>query len=866
MTNIIRPKNILWTVFLFFNTRFCFSQQQNSLQVNHKYSPPWWQTLIGMPDDPVKTLVGKEGQLFGDYGYREGPGRFSFSIQLDSPEGAVWESQKLYSAKVPLIQTIKNGNGIQIEENTFLQIPSDTQVSNIVRTDSRHTLTNWSKPLIECDSAFRDVAFGRIIGGQGLVEFHIKVVAGGSYRLALGFCEGEREEGGIRLMEIHAEGASKKEIDPVSDFGYRTPGIYMVEVKDLNHDGILNVFVKNAPQAKDRNVIINGIWLFRKNQSPTTASIISGKENNQCELYAPCASVNMPERVYHNLVKVRNKTSSKKIFQPVLRYAGIEQIDFHNQRVQVGRETTITSSIPLKNIHEDSVKKISIVMEPVSLNPGEEKELLITISRFNTTLPLTNSTIEDAKREKQKAIHWWQNNGPLSTPYIQLPDSGVQSMVESCIRNVFQARDIRGGLPSFNVGPTVYRGLWIADGTFILEMATMLNHIKEVRSTIDYLAGFQLPEGGFDMLGKFHKENGLVIYMIIRHAMLTQDKAWLNAHWDIIKGCIRYISKLRRETFTEPNAPYYGLLPPGAVDGGIGGVVNDYSNTEWCLSGMKWAIKAADWLGKQDDAREWEKEYRDFLESFIRSARKDLRQDDAGNTYLPVMIHNEKEFPPQKGQWAFCQSVYPGLLFDETPELRKMAEGTINMLRAHRQEGLVFNTGWMDQGLWNYFSSFYDHALQWIGKGDEIPQLLYDFANHSAPTMVWREEQKPQGMGNQEVGDMPHNWASAEFIRMVVHLIALDRNDELHLFEGLPRQWLYPGSKTRLSGILAPFGPVNLELTVNKNDKLANLNLEFADDQHLPSAIVIHNGYKKSQESKIAKPKQKIQMVLSLDN
>jgi hypothetical protein len=41
--------------------------------------------------------------------------------------------------------------------------------------------------------------------------------------------------------------------------------------------------------------------------------------------------------------------------------------------------------------------------------------------------------------------------------------------------------------------------------------------------------------------------------------------------------------------------------------------------------------------------------------------------------------------------------------------------------------------------------------------------------------MVWREEQKPQGKGNNEVGDMPHNWASAEFIRMVVHMIQLDQ-------------------------------------------------------------------------------------------
>ena len=44
---------------------------------------------------------------------------------------------------------------------------------------------------------------------------------------------------------------------------------------------------------------------------------------------------------------------------------------------------------------------------------------------------------------------------------------------------------------------------------------------------------------------------------------------------------------------------------------------------------------------------------------------------------------------------------------------------------------------------------------------------------------------------------MPHNWASAEFIRLAVHLLALDRGQEMHLFEGLPTQWTKPGMVTQ---------------------------------------------------------------------
>jgi len=168
---------------------------------------------------------------------------------------------------------------------------------------------------------------------------------------------------------------------------------------------------------------------------------------------------------------------------------------------------------------------------------------------------------------------------------------------------------------------------------------------------------------------------------------------------------------------------------------------------------------------------------------------------------------------PQKAQWTFCHAVYPGQLFAKDDPL---AVGTLNMLRATEVQGLVFDTGWMKDGIWTYFASFYGHALLWQGEGQKAARVLYDFANHAVPTLVWREEQKPVGKGNDEVGDMPHNWASAEFIRLTVHLLALDRGDELHLLEGLPRQWAGPGMVTQLKGIATPFGPLNLRVEADK--------------------------------------------------
>jgi hypothetical protein len=87
---------------------------------------------------------------------------------------------------------------------------------------------------------------------------------------------------------------------------------------------------------------------------------------------------------------------------------------------------------------------------------------------------------------------------------------------------------------------------------------------------------------------------------------------------------------------------------------------------------------------------------------------------------------------------------------------------------------------------------------------------------------------------------MPHNWASAEFIRLVVHMIELDRGNDLHLFEALPPNWIAPGRRVALHGILTPFGPVELSLVVNSRGDAAQLKLQFTNKGHLPGKVVVH--------------------------
>jgi hypothetical protein len=160
------------------------------------------------------------------------------------------------------------------------------------------------------------------------------------------------------------------------------------------------------------------------------------------------------------------------------------------------------------------------------------------------------------------------------------------------------------------------------------------------------------------------------------------------------------------------------------------------------------------------------------------------------------------------------------------------------MLAATEREGMVYGTGWDATGIWNYFASFYGHAWLWQGNGRKAAQTLYAYANHAAPVLDWREEQSLRGEKFRKVGDMPHNWASAEFIRLTIHLLALDRGDELHLLEGFPREWAGPGMVTRLNGVATPFGPLHLTVQADKAGKTATLEVKSLAANC--KAVVVH--------------------------
>ena len=546
------------------------------------------------------------------------------------------------------------------------------------------------------------------------------------------------------------------------------------------------------------------------------------------------------------LVHVTNTSKQARTVQPKLIVDTKLGARLDGQRVVINGRDAVTCSLKMTGMERDQ----QVCLEPLAVPAGKTVDFCVFYSGSGGQRDGEPPTVSRALALRGRMVAYWEKGAALPFGRIEVPDAGIQALVDSSIRNIWQAREIKKGLPAFQVGPTCYRGLWIVDGAFLLEAATLLGAGQDARAGVEYELSHQKPSGAFEVLSpQYYKENGIVLWTCVRHAILTQDKPWLRSVWPKLQQAVAYIETLRTKSRENPDWLCQGLIPPGIIDGGLWrSEKGEYSNVYWNLLGLRSAIGAARWIGRDDDAAQWQKQYDEFYATFRHAAQRDMQIDAHGHRYLPTIMGNLGNQLPQRAQWSFCQAVYPGQIFGRDDPL---VAGNLAMLEATEREGMVYGTGWDATGIWNYFASFYGHAWLWQGQGQKAARVLYAFANHAAPVLDWREEQSLKGEKYKKVGDMPHNWASAEFIRLTVHLLALDRGDELHLLEGLPAQWARPGMATRLTGIATPFGKLAMELKVAADGKSARLTVEPLSDASCKKTIVHLGGWASADQNAV---------------
>jgi hypothetical protein len=124
------------------------------------------------------------------------------------------------------------------------------------------------------------------------ITYRFAVEPSAKRTVMLGFCESYHPSAGIRPVVALVEGAKKRSIDPVDDWGRHVPGVARFDAADANGDGRLEVTVAPHPRASDHNTILNVLWVFDPEMPVDEKLLIAGRLNDRAERYVDVGGKN----------------------------------------------------------------------------------------------------------------------------------------------------------------------------------------------------------------------------------------------------------------------------------------------------------------------------------------------------------------------------------------------------------------------------------------------------------------------------------------------------------------------------------------------------------------------------------------------
>jgi hypothetical protein len=460
-----------------------------------------------------------------------------------------------------------------------------------------------------------------------------------------------------------------------------------------------------------------------------------------------------------------------------------------------------------------------LYLEHGAATPDQPLRYLFRIAQKNSTGSIDSAV--SAEELLNDVRGWWRSwhafGGSVDW---SLPGANGEFLV-ACARNIQQAREVKNGMLVFEVGPTVYRGMWIVDGNFLLESARYLGYDEAADKGLLSEWNHQLDTGQIvASAGKEHwKDTAIAMFTLVRACELKQDWGLLRQLAPKVGHAIDFLIELRDEARKgdSPNGKY-GILAPGFPDGGMGGICFEFTNTLWALAGLR-AVAMANQKLQLADLSRVEGFYPELLSAFNHAASHEMVADPRGFSYLPMLMREDPSMHldpwdrprPQTSQWAFSHTIFPGEVFSKADPL---VSGHIALMQACTQEDIPAETGWIHhEGVWNYNAPFVAEVYLWAGLRDWAHRAFNGYLNHASPLHAWREEQPLQNaLLGMAWGDMPHNWASAECIRYLRHMLVLEDGQKLRLLEGIMAPNLRARQPFMLTDTPTRFGQISITL------------------------------------------------------
>lgn len=323
-------------------------------------------------------------------------------------------------------------------------------------------------------------------------------------------------------------------------------------------------------------------------------------------------------------------------------------------------------------------------------------------------------------------------------------------------------------------GPRSYSRIWIRDATIMSDALLRVGDTARVRRFIQYFTPHQYPDGrvpcclgtyGVDPRSELDSD-GELIALITAYVRLTHDSTLMHWAWPHVLAAVADMDSLR-------HSDSLGLLPRSVSHEGYTGRPQ-HSVWDDC-----WAIEGYSDAGRPAKADTLSARLNAAVTKTGAFAPGAIDIDDFDPSSTAIAPLTECHLP--RGQVLRTFAMYDSIF-----HLRLSGKIPAYSPYEFRNAGALLRLGLRDRAWPVIAAGFRDlHPVAW----------------YAWPEVVFRDTAAPN-----VIGDRPHGWVAAEFVRAVLDLFAYsaDHDSTLVLGAGIPRAWLTPG--IRVSGLHTPFG------------------------------------------------------------
>lgn len=396
--------------------------------------------------------------------------------------------------------------------------------------------------------------------------------------------------------------------------------------------------------------------------------------------------------------------------------------------------------------------------------------------------------------------------------------------------------------PAIQPGSRNYARSWIRDGAVSSAALLEMGFTEEAREFIRWFADHQFPDGkipccidrrGADPVSE-HDSNGEFIYTVAEYYRFTRDVGFLNDMWPAVVRSVEYLSALRQRRLTEEyrqpdKLQFYGLLPESISHEGYSAhPVHSYWDDFFALRGFKDAAALAAVVGDEDRAAAYAALRDAFRTDLYASIARTIEKHKID--YMPASAELGDFDPTSTAVAVSCASELANLPQDV---LRRTFDLYYQHVR-ERSGNTMHDDAYSAYELRNVelFVRLGDRA-----RANEILDLMLADMRPRAwnewQEVTWRNPEAPQF-----IGDMPHTWIGASFLRAVRSMFVYEKESDrsLVLAAGLRPAWVMTDPGVAVKRLPTHYGTLSYTLRAEEPNRL---RWKLAGDVQVPPGQIV---------------------------